>query len=389
MTIWNVVVGTFTKEFADIFHGLRANGNSWERSWVGGGTASSGWKPDGPAYQDVPYAEGVERLVFDDASGDVRSEGTLIGDVVNPQYVTHHPHLPVVYVTEYSEHGRLLAVGLSSDGTCGPRSAVPTLGRLAIAAAVHPAGSYAYVAHWGDGTLTAVPLDGEGGVLEPQVVVRGDADPEAPNFSRHHQVRVTPTGNAVIVSDIGRDELTVYSCDRRGGVESTPLARIGFPPRSGPRHVEFHPSGRWVYVVPERESSLYVLEAEDGIPIRIAATYPTVPVGFVGTNRPSELSVHPNGRWLYVGGRGFNSITAYSVDHEGGAEVIGYQESLGRSPSAVHIDPTGRYLLVGNVMPGNVAVFVLDENGVPRPAGDPVEIAAPRSFTIPALPAAD
>ena len=186
MTRWNVFVGTFTKEFADIFHDLRTNGNSWERSWTGGGTSSSGWKPDKVAYQDTVYSEGVERLVFDDVSGELHHEGTITGDIVNPQYVTTHPSLPVLYASEYSPQGRLLSFALKPDGTCERRSATDTLGRLAIAASVHPSGRCAYVAHFGDGTLSVVHLDDDGAAVSSDIVVKGDRDPDAPNLSLIH-----------------------------------------------------------------------------------------------------------------------------------------------------------------------------------------------------------
>jgi 6-phosphogluconolactonase len=165
-------------------------------------------------------------------------------------------------------------------------------------------------------------------------------------------------------------------------VRSVPIARIAFPALSGPRHVEFHPSGRWVFVVAERASSLYVLHADDGIPTAIAGTYSTVPVDYHGNNRPSEIQLHPNGRVLYVGNRGFDSITSFAVDDRGTVDTLGYQPGFGRSLSCVTVDPSGDHLIVGNVIPGNLMVFRLDDDGTPHPLGDPVETPAPRSLAF-------
>lgn len=382
MTLWNVYAGTFTKEFGDIFQSLRASENEWERKWIGGGTASSQWKPDTTSYQNATYAEGIEHLVFDAATGSLTLRGTLAADVVNPQHVSPHPRLPVVYAPEYSFSGRLLAFEVDADGSCLRQTAIDTLGRLPIAAAVHPAGRFAYVAHWGDGTLTQVALNDQGAPIVARAIVHGHSHPDSPDFSRHHQVRISPNGRAVLVTDVGRDVLTVFRCDDEGVLETSSAATIAFPAGSGPRHLSFHPSGRFVFVVTERQSSLFVLAADDGVPTRVLSAHSTVPAGFAANNRPSELCMHPSGRWLYVGNRGLDSVTVFSVESPSEPAVLAYESSHGRNLSALLVDPTGSYLLAGNVIPGSIAVFGIGAGGGLELAGAPLAVAAPRSLTV-------
>jgi 6-phosphogluconolactonase len=383
MTRWNLYAGAFTKEFESVFAQLRSSDNSWERAWVGGGTQSSGWKPDagGPAPR-VHFSDGIERFSFDDVTGALRHLEPVGGDLVNPQYLALHPHLPVLYAAEYARAGRIISLGVGRDGSLSPEGALRSAGELAIAVAVHPNGKMAYVAHFGDGTLTSCPLDADGMLLGAAAAVRGSGEEGSDRFSRHHQVRATPSGNGVLVTDVARDELVMYGSDADGVLNPEPRARVEFPSRSGPRHMEFHPSGRWIYVVTERASVLHVLEADDFVPGKIHGTYSTVPATYGGNNRPSELHLHPDGRTLFVGNRGFDSVTIFSVTDSGGVETIGYEPGLGGNLSALKVAPGGQHLIVGNGNPGNLAVFEIDASSRLHAAGTPVELPAPRSLVF-------
>lgn len=383
MTRWNLYAGAFTKEFEKVFADLSNSDNSWERAWVTGGTQSSGWKPDaGGPPRGGHFSEGIERFSFDDVTGELCQLESVGGDLVNPQSLAMHPALPVVYAAEYARDGRIIALGVRRDGSLEQQGALPSAGELAISVAVHPSGKMAYVAHFGDGTLTSFPLDGNGMLLGAELVARGSGWEDSVRFSRHHQVRATPSGNGVLVTDVARDELVMYGSDADGVLDPEPKARVKFPSRSGPRHLEFHPSGRWIYVVDERVSVLHVLAAHDFVPGEIHGTYSTVPPAYDGNNRPSELHLHPDGQTLLVGNRGFDSVTIFSVTDAGGAEAIGYEPGLGGNLSALRIDPNGRHLIVGNGRPGNLAVFEIDANRSLHAVSAPVELPAPRSLVF-------
>jgi 6-phosphogluconolactonase len=365
MAHWNVYVGAFTKEFTQEIEQLNK-------------TADIFWRGNHPGLRGTP-SQGIERLSFDDDTGVLRHVETTTDDIVSPQYLALHPKLPVVYAAEFARPGRLSAFVIRQDGTLVRGSRTESSGELAVAVTVHPSGNCAYVAHWGDGTLAVLPLDAEGMVTT--------AEPVAPARSRdgrsarHHEARVTPGGNGLLVTDIGREELVAFGVAPDGALSSSPTARINFP-GSSPRHIEFHPSGRFVYIVGERGSMLHVLEAEDGIPRKILHSYSTAPPGYEGKNTPSELDLHPDGQTLYVGNRGSDYVTIFSLDASGTAEPLGYQPSLGRSPRGVRVDPTGRYLLVANRDSGSIVVFEIEQDRRLNPIGAPVDAPAPSSIVF-------
>ncbi|MCE0765972.1 lactonase family protein [Pseudonocardia kujensis] len=312
----------------------------------------------------VPAA-GVERLTFDDTTGELRRAGTAATGLRSPQYLEPHPTLPVLYAAEFATSARLVAHGTAADGALKPLSAVASLGTMAAAVAVHPDGGFAYVGHLVDGVLTVVELDADGNPGPTQPL------PPDPGAQLHH-LRVTPDGSLLLVTDFGRDELAVHPLD--SGRPAGPARRIIFPTGSRPRHLALDPSGRAVYVVGEGDATLYVLEARDHVPTAIRSTH------HLGAGSPSELHLHPDGGTLFVGVRKADAIVSVEVDGVGGARVRATVRSGGRSPRTLAVHPGGRHLLVGNWHSNELVVFGIDGNHRLGPAGRPVPVPSPSSI---------
>jgi 6-phosphogluconolactonase len=377
VAIWHTYVGTFTKEFQTSIDYVETS-----RRALRSLTPNDSRPKDLRQVDEVSeYSEGIEQYAFDDANGTLHHVDTF-GGLANPQNLTTHPTLPVLYAIEWVRTGRLVAFAVVADGRLERLSTTETLGELSDAVCVHPNGRVAYVAHWGDGTLTACPLDDNGMVLAAEPFVRGN--PRGFFEREHlHDVRVTSDGKALLVTDVGGDEVVGYPIDSEGNVSPEPIARIGFPQDSHPRNLEFHPSGRFAYVGGQWDSMLHVLAAEGGIPSRRIASYSTMPPGFQGENvKIAQLSVHPNGHTVYVLNRNSNTIAIFSVLKSGALETLGHQPTVGRGPSSVKVHPSGRYLLVGNVFSGSIEVFHIDKDGGLELVGAPVEARAPRSFAF-------
>jgi 6-phosphogluconolactonase len=356
MAVWNVYVGTFTAGFQHL--------------------------------RGEP-SEGVERLVFDNDTGVIEHLETIKG-IRSPQYLTVHPSKLILYAAEFATGGAVVVYAIQEDGSLGRVSTFDALGDLSVSVTVHPSGRYGYVANWGSGGLTGLALDDEGQVTSANVVSEEDP-PDGKIFSeaRPHQFIPTPGGNGVLAAYSGWDEVVTYSTDASGVPSSIPVSRVAFQEGSAPRHFAFHPSGRIVYVVGEHDSMLHLLDAEAGIPRRYRSAYGTVPSNFEGSNRPTELVIHPLGQTLYVANRGSNSIARFSLDEKGDVQDVDFSDTLGVGPRGIRFDPTGAYLFVVNCPEafspggtGNIAVFGLDDDRKPYPLGNPVPLHAPSSIAF-------
>jgi 6-phosphogluconolactonase len=135
-------------------------------------------------------------------------------------------------------------------------------------------------------------------------------------------------------------------------------------PGAGPRHLTFHPNGRWAFLVNELTLSLsvYAFDAERGT---LRATSQGVPVAPPGSSGGSsaDIHVHPSGKFLYVSNRqgDQSNLAIMRVDEASGAvSVIGHESTRGRTPRNFALDPEGHLLLVGNQDSNDIAVFRVD-----------------------------
>jgi 6-phosphogluconolactonase len=196
-----------------------------------------------------------------------------------------------------------------------------------------------------------------------------------------HQIRPTPDGRHLLVCDVGLDIVFCYETTEDGAITSTPPLRVEFPPVSAPRHLEFDPSGRYVYVNGETDSMLYVLEADAGVPSKIIGSAPCAPPGFEGHNSPTELMLHPDGRTLYLASRGSNTVTIFDIDNSSGSvEVLGHADTLDGGPRGLKIDPSGRFVVVANTEPASIVVFRVGEDRLLEPVAPPLPCHAPSSL---------
>ena len=79
---------------------------------------------------------------------------------------------------------------------------------------------------------------------------------------------------------------------------------------------------------------------------------------------PSFVTVHPNGKSLYVTNEGDpGQVTAYSINDDGSLSELNYQSSHGAAPCHLMCDATGKFLVVVNYTSGTVAMYPLGDDG--------------------------
>jgi len=149
---------------------------------------------------------------------------------------------------------------------------------------------------------------------------------------------------------------------------------------SGPRRLQLHPNGRFLYVNHETDSKVSVFEV-NGTALKQIQTLSTLPADHKGNNTTAEIQIDHTGKWLYVTNRGNDTIAHYSVDtSKGTLTVVGHIPSGGRTPRNITIDPTNEYLIAANQNGDNIVVFKIDQKtgnltptgatgSVPQPGG--------------------
>jgi 6-phosphogluconolactonase len=133
-------------------------------------------------------------------------------------------------------------------------------------------------------------------------------------------------------------------------------------PGAGPRHIAFHPNGKWAYVINELDSTVNVLKLDSKTgTATLVDTVSTLPSGVKQENLTGEVAVHPNGKFLYGSNRGHDSIAAFAIDQETGRlSSLGHFPVGGRTPRNFCIDPSGKFLLSANLDSDSVTVLQID-----------------------------
>jgi 6-phosphogluconolactonase len=151
-------------------------------------------------------------------------------------------------------------------------------------------------------------------------------------------------------------------------------------PGSGPRHLAFHPSGRFAYVINELTSTITALgyDAAKG-ELRTLETVKALPEAFQGTSYTAEIEVSKDGRFLYGSNRGHDSLVVFRVDPASGRLTLAGHVPVGGSwPRHFAIDASGRVLLAGHQRGGTLAFFKLDpQSGLPAPLGASLAVDRP------------
>jgi 6-phosphogluconolactonase len=144
--------------------------------------------------------------------------------------------------------------------------------------------------------------------------------------------------------------------------------------------VVFSPSGRYLYVINELDSTVAVLRYEpDAGALETVQTVTTLPVGFEGESWTAEVAVSPDGRFLYGSNRGHDSLVVFAVDPASGRlTLVDHVSTGGHWPRHFSIHPLGRWLLVANQRSDSIVPFRLEPgSGVPLAAGPAITVPKP------------
>jgi 6-phosphogluconolactonase len=199
-----------------------------------------------------------------------------------------------------------------------------------------------------------------------------------------HYITTSPDNKFVLANLNGEQAVALYRFDETTG-KLTPNEppRATFPPNYGPRHLDFHPNGRFVYVMHEQAAKItaHTYDSARGTLTQIQEV-PTLPDGFTGMNLTAHILVHRSGKFIYGSNRGHDSIVIYRVDEATGQlTFVGHQTGVGARPRNFTIDPSGTLLLVASQDEHNLRIYKIDQTtGLLSPLGDPQPVGNRPSF---------
>ncbi len=333
-------------------------------------------------------SKGIYAYRFDAATGKLISLG-LVAETVNPSFLAVHPNQRFLYaVSETSDHegrssGAVSAFAIDrGTGKLAFLNKVSSRGGGPCYVAADKTGRDILVANYSGGSVAVLPVLRDGRLGEASAFVQhagSSVNPKRQQGPHAHSINVSPDNRFAVAADLGLDQVLIYRFDpAKGSLANPGIAKVN--PGAGPRHLAFHPSGRFVYVINEMQSSVtaFAYDAGRGA-LRELQMISTLPRDFAGDNTTAEVQAHPAGKFLYGSNRGHDSITVFAIDTEKGTLTpVEHVPTQGKTPRNFGIDPTGSYLFAANQNSDNIVVFRIDpKTGRLTPTGQVLEVSSP------------
>ncbi|CAN5398862.1 lactonase family protein [soil metagenome] len=315
-------------------------------------------------------SEGIYIYKFNSQTGKLDSLGTTGGTVPNPSFLAVSPNGKYLYAATNSRapgNGTVSSYYIIDvSGKFALINTQPSGGDNPLYVEVSPDGKNLSVANYGGSSWAVFPLDVAGAIGKRYMYSFNEGKgthPTRQDKPHPHAAVFSPKDNWLIVSDFGLDELEVYQLLPQPTVlRHTIDTTNGINPGNGPRHITFHPNGKFVYVVEELSGTVATFYFNYD-KLTFLDRVPTHTVENPGPFESADIHLSPDGKFLYASNRGQeNNLAIFSVDGENGSlTLVGYQSTLGKTPRNFAIDPSGNFLLVGNQSTGNVVVFKRDK----------------------------
>jgi 6-phosphogluconolactonase len=121
-------------------------------------------------------------------------------------------------------------------------------------------GKFVLVANYGSGSVAVLPILPDGRLGEATCAIQHEGksvNPQRQEGPHAHSINLDPANKFAIVADLGIDKLLVYQFDAtKGTLKPNDPPLVATAPGAGPRHVAFHPNGKFVYAINELNSTV-------------------------------------------------------------------------------------------------------------------------------------
>jgi 6-phosphogluconolactonase len=330
-------------------------------------------------------SQGIYVARFDSTTGRL-SAPQLAAETKNPTFLAVSPGEHFLYaVSEMSQTGAVSAFALESKtGKLTLLNQQASGGGGPCHVAVDVTGKCLLVANYGSGSIAALPIHADGSLGEATTTIQhtGSGTNPARQAGPHaHFILPSPDNRFTLDCDLGLDKVFINHLNASAAKltpGNPPFATVA--PGFGPRHFVFSADGKFVYIINEMGGTITVFNyAATNAAMTEVQTISTLPKDFSGSSTCAEISLHPNGKFLYGSNRGHDSIAIFAVDQKTGKlTFVEHQSTQGRTPRHFAIDPTGRWLFAENQASDSVIVFAIDAGtGKLKPTGQTVSVGAP------------
>ena len=317
-------------------------------------------------------SRGIYRSQMNLGTGEL-SKVRLAAELKGPGFLALHPTLDNLYAIGTPIDGKPSVVAYKVNR---PKHRLSLVNSVEIGdgggthLAVDKTGTLLLTAQYGGGSVAVFRLKKDGSIDKRTQLVElegGSGVVAGRQDSPHtHWVGFSPDNQYALAVDLGLDQVLIYRIDH-SKAEIKLHASVDLPPGSGPRHLKFHPNGKWVFVLNELTLTVTKMDWDpEAATLTAQKTTPTVPAAKLKKEKfksASEICIHPNGRFLFCGNRGHDTITVFRIGQKSGdISRVEIENSRSAMPRNFNVTPDGGWLVVAGQNSHTVASFSVDPN---------------------------
>lgn len=316
-------------------------------------------------------SKGIYHCVLNTETGQLSSP-EVVAEISGPGFLAMHPSKPCLYAVGTLD-GKPSLVAYQITGTL-KNASLKLLNSLEIGdggaahVAVDETGHTILTAQYGGGSTGVFSLNADGSLNQRTQLVKHQGASGAvqgrQEKSHAHWAGFSPDNKFAFVPDLGLDKVVIYKLDAAASKIEPHGAGI-IAPGGGPRHMKFHTSGKWIYVLHELDLKVTVFDYDASAGTMTAKqtieTVPRADLEKLQAKSCSEIRVHPSGRFVYAANRGHDTVTVYQVNQQTGELTFVEREHVrGATPRNFNISPDGKWLLAAGQDSHTLASFAID-----------------------------
>lgn len=319
-------------------------------------------------YTNADKSNGIHVYSFNTETGEFKEKAKAV-DITNPSYLAISKDKKNVYAVSESgdkkgtisafsfdaKTGKLVFLNSESAGGNGP-----------CYVSIDDKKQFVFAGNYGAGSLSAIRINKDGSLSTDIQTIQHEGN--SVNTSRQdkphvHSVVLSPDNRYLLTPDLGTDKVNIYQFDPTKKQPLTPSVQpfANVSPGGGPRHITFHPNGKYAYLILEMVGAIAAFNYKDG-KLEAKQTITMLAPGFGGKIGAADIHISPDGKFLYGSNRGeANEVVIYAIDKDGKLSYAGRQSTLINTPRNFEIDPSGNFLLVANQNSNDVIIFKRDK----------------------------
>ncbi|UXR69040.1 MULTISPECIES: lactonase family protein [unclassified Staphylococcus] len=307
--------------------------------------------------------KGIYRFELDEQTGKMAKVET--GFELNASTYLAQFKDTLLAVTKNDERAGLATFKIKKDATLEETGqSLESLKGSGCYVSVSPEGEFAFEAVYGDGLARIYEFDADKQQIVKLIEEVYHEYTPGPNVARQdashvHYLEVTPEQKYVVAVDLGADLLVTYHYGHKG---LDVAHRTELQPGDGPRHIAYHKTGRYAYVVNELSNTVVVMDYEDG-QFTERERHFTIPKDYLQPTKLAAVHLSHDQQFLYISNRGHDSIAIFKVLDDGARlELVDIVPSGDEFPRDFNITPSDDYLVVAHEQgDSKVVVFKRDK----------------------------